>query len=94
MRVDKREFVWGFSKLSCAGKTRTRVGFFSQVAQAQQQANAQTPQAQTGQQQVQVATQEAQQQQAANSPAVTQNTAATQQHTEYTPFVGQVRHKN
>ena len=56
--------------------------------------NAQTPQAQTGQQQVQVATQEAQQQQAANSPAVTQNTAPTQQHTEYTPFVGQVRYKN
>ena len=25
MRVDKREFVWQFSQLSCPGQTRTRV---------------------------------------------------------------------
>ncbi len=48
-----------------------------------------TQQAQAGQQQVQVTTQEAQQQ-AASTAAVVQNTGATQ-HTEYAQFGGQVR---
>jgi hypothetical protein len=32
MRVEKRQFAWEFSQLSCAGQTRTRVAWLDQCA--------------------------------------------------------------